>query len=433
MKNIAVLLTCLFILSDFTAGVSNKGLHEPFVPASIKPINKRLTNDLSESDFSGYIDRSVNRFISRNELKGASIAILKDEKLVFAKGYGFADEERNEPISPKHLFRIASISKLITATAVMKLRENGKLSLSDNVFGDNGIINDEKYFPYKDKRLNNITIKHLLEHSGGWTQRYGDPMFVPTTISKRVNEDGIATIDTYLKFITSRRLHFSPGTRSSYSNLGYVILGEVISRVSGMPYEEFVKQHVLLPLGITDMHLGNSRHADKFSNEVRYYEQKGSLPVKAFDGSKELRPKSDGGNNISLLGAAGGWIASPPELAKFLASVDGSPGLTDILSIESIEKMTKPNRRGFHPLGWRGTNKYGNWWRTGSMPGTAAMMKRKANGISWVFLSNTSSWKGPIFNSDIDRFMEQITKKVSSWPNHDLFYYYQPKEIFALD
>jgi CubicO group peptidase (beta-lactamase class C family) len=419
---LGILFTFILILSEFTFGISNRNASpEIIVPAEISSINHRISNKLSDSDISGYIDYSIKRFAARNELKGVSIAILKNEKLVFTKGYGFADKENNEGVTPAHLFRIASISKLVTATAIMKLSELGKLSLTDKIFGNNGIISNEEYMPYKDKRLNNITIKNLLEHSGGWTQKYGDPMFLPNTISKRVNENETANINTYLKFITSRRLHYKPGTMSSYSNMGYVILGEVISRVSNMPYEEFVKKHVLYPIGVSDMHLGNSVYENKFDNEVRYYEQKGSLPVKAFDGSGELKPKSNGGNNITLLGAAGGWIASPAELAKFLSSIDGFPDVKDIIGKESVVQMTKSHRNGFHPLGWRGTNKYGNWWRTGSMPGTAAMMKRKANGISWVFLSNTSSWKGPKFNSDIDKLMDRVTKKVSNWPNHDLF------------
>jgi len=214
--SLGILCTLTLILSDFTTGISHKGVSpETSVPDEIIPLNHRLTNDLSDSDHSKYIDHSVERFMAQNELKGVSIAILKDDKLVYTKGYGYADKENDELVNPKHIFRIASISKLITATAIMKLAELGKLSLSDPVFGEYGILNDEKYMPYRDKYLKDITIKNLLEHSGGWTQKYGDPMFVPNTIAKRVGEEGIASIDTYLKFVTSRRLHFKPGTMSS--------------------------------------------------------------------------------------------------------------------------------------------------------------------------------------------------------------------------
>lgn len=425
----------ILVLIDLTPGFSDRAnrddlsTNEPIL--DLPSLNLRLNNDLSEFENSNYIDRVVKRFMARNELTGVSLAIAKDEKLVFARGYGFADLENKIPTGPEHLFRVASVSKLITACAVMKLVENGKLRLDDKVFGNDGIVNDSIYQPYKDKSLVQISVRNLLNHSGGWTQKYGDPIFVPNRIADLVGDEYPATIETYLKFITSRRLHFKPGTMSSYSNMGYVLLSEVISRVSGMPYQEYVKTHILLPAGITDMHIGNSFHEDKFTNEVRYYEPEGALHESSYDGSGRICPKSDGGNNIQLLGAAGGWVASPVELMKLMTAIDGNPVVKDILSEASIIEMTTPHK-GFHPLGWRATNAYGVWFRTGSMPGTAAMMKRRADGLEWVFVSNTSNWQGPKFSRSINSMMGQIFRKVKVWPEHDLFEYYKPKDVLAL-
>ena len=350
-----------------------------------------------------------------------SIAIVKDEKLVFAKGYGFANEEAKIQITPNHLFRLASVSKLITAVAIMKLVENSKISLDSKVFGKYGILNDDKFLHIKDKRLENITVRHLLNHSGGWTQNYGDLAFLPKVVAKGVGESLPVNIDSYIKFVTTHKVHFEPGSYSAYSNLGYVILGKVISKVAGTGYESFVKSEVLAPAGIIDMQLGNSFFEQALPNEVRYYQPEDGQPIESFDGSGRMVPKTYGGNDIHLLGSAGGWLASVIDLMKLIVVIDNNSNVKDILSSESINEMTQVDAKGLDPLGWRTTNENGEWWRTGTLPGTSALVKRQSDGISWVILSNTSNSRGPRLAIDMDRIMSHILLKVDQWPNYDLF------------
>ena len=131
--------------------------------------------------------------------------------------------------------------------------------------------------------------------------------------------------------------------------MAYVFLGEVIKRKSGMEYEDYVKYKILAPMGIYDMHIGHSLEQDKFENEVTYYEQKGSMQVRSYDGENVRVPKSYGGNYIELLGPAGGWVASAAELAKFITHIDGFSNVPDFLRLESVETMTRqPNG---NPLG----------------------------------------------------------------------------------
>jgi len=430
---IGFLLIILMLLDLTRARTSDDQLPRVYYNQNhyLEPLNLRLSNHLSNFNYSAYIDRSVKRFMNRWELNGVSMAVVKDERLVFARGYGFADVENKIEVDPGHLFRIASASKLITGIAVMKLVEEGKLSLSDKVFGKEGILNKYK-LKARDRRLNDITVEHLLRHTGGWTQRYGDPAFYSLDIARKTNQPAPATIRSYIDFIASRRLHFTPGTRRSYSNMGYMLLGEVIAQSSGMSYEEYVKMAILHPLGINDMHIGRSLSSEKRFNEVRYYEQEGSLPIRSCYGTGEIVPKSDGGNNIELLGAAGGWIASPAEMARLVVAVNGtSKRKKDILQPESIQKMTK-SIRGFAPFGWKGTLSNGTWWRTGSMAGTSTMIMKYPDGTIWVFLVNTSSWKGSMFPSEIKKLMARILRRVKDrWPDHDLFEFYSPKEILA--
>ncbi len=388
-------------------------------------VNQRLTNNLSEFEGSPYIDYQVNRFMKRSELMGVSLAVVKDEKLVFSRGYGFADIENDELTSPQHLFRLASVSKLITAVAVMKLVENGKLRLTDNVFGENAILSDSVYGEIRDPKLKDITIQHLLEHTAGWTQRYGDPAFNPLVVARKVGDNPPATINSYLKFVYSRRLHFPPGTMYSYSNMGYMFLGEVIEKITGLAYEDYVRYHVLFPHGIYDMYLGKNLYENKYPNEVRYYEQDGSIKIRACNGDSSRVPKSYGGNDIELLGAAGGWIASAPELAKLVTLLDGFDNVPDILSDTSIEMMTQD---GSKPLGWKKTHS-GYWYRTGSFAGSVAMIARRPDGISWVFMSNNSNWQGPGFYDDVNWLMNKILRKVDQWPEHDLFQYYNMERL----
>lgn len=396
--------------------VSNK--HE--TTAFITPLNQRLDNSLCNFAYSKYIDHQMRRFMLRTELVGVSVAVVKNEKLVYVKGFGYANLENSVEVSPAHVFRIASVSKLITAVAIMKMVEDSLLTLNDKVFGETGIFNDSAYQKIKDPKLKDITIKHMLNHTSGWSQRYGDPMFVPLSIARKMGVEPPVTVDTYIKYVINRRLSYRPGSAYSYSNMAYVFLGEIIKRKSGMSYEDYVKYKVLAPMGITDMHIGHSLEKDKLDNEVTYYEQKGSLQVRSFDGSNVNVPKSYGGNYIELLGPAGGWVASAAELAKFLTNIDGFNKVPDFLSSESVDIMTK--QKG-NPLGWK--DAYGGYWvRTGSYAGTAAMLKRMPDGTEWVFIANTSSWKGPYFSKDINYFMNKIMRKVKKWPNFDLFHHY---------
>jgi len=383
----------------------------------------RLIPQASNFSSSSQIERIMERFMDRSALKGVTLALIKNEKLVYTQSFGWADQERDIPCSPTHLFRIASVSKLITAVGIMKLVEEGKMNLDDPVFGPNGFFNEPEYLEIKDHKLKQITVKHLLNHTSGWTQRYGDPMFNSLEIAQKVGVPPPATLDTYLRFVISRRLYYSPGSTYSYSNMGYLFLGAIIEKVSGMRYEDYIRYKILYPNGIYNCHIGGSRFEERRSNEARYYEQEGSERVLPFDGDTIPVPKTYGGNPITLLGAAGGWIASAPDLARFLCLIDGFDQVPDILSPESIRLMT-PTGTLEKPLGWKETNEY-HWYRTGSFAGSAAMLCRCTDGIEWVFLTNTSSWKGPDFSKDIVRLMNQILKRVKQWPETDLFSYYR--------
>lgn len=396
---------------------STRGLSDSL---QLLPANQVITNEDSELELTRKFDHQIERFMKKWELKGASFALMKDDRLIYSKGYGFADEEANVPMDVMHVFRIASISKLITAVGIMKLQEEGKLQLSDCVFGPEGILNDSIFLDIKDKRTKAITVENLLRHQGGYTITYGDPMFCPIAIAQKMKVQPPADLNTMIRFVLSRRLSYKPGESTAYSNIGYGILSKVIEKISGESYENYIRKHILLPAGCFDMHLGKNLYEDKLPNEVKYYEVSNAEQILACDGSGKLVPRSNGGNNIEELYGAGGWVASPSELLRFLASIDNNPIIPDILQPESIEYMTHKVSSTL-PIGWIETNNRGEWIRTGTLAGTSALMKRQADGYSWVFLTNTSSWKGSHFPTYINGAVNHAMATVTTWPERDLF------------
>lgn len=419
-------LLFLLIVAKFNVGVNPHEISNDYQELDTNGLNFRITNELSEFSGSKFIEKEANDFLRQWKIAGMTMSIVKDGKLVYAHGYGYSDIETKQPVTPGQLFRIASVSKLITAVAIMKLVEHKSISLDSKVFGPKAIIKDPIFNTVKDQRIYKITVRHLLAHAGGWSLHYGDMAFNSLLVLQLNGEAGPATMDTYFRFIASRKLHFDPGTRSSYSNMGYMFLRKVIESVTGQSYEKYVTNEVLKPIGITDMHIGRSYLSDRRFNEVKYYEADDNQMISCFDGSGRMVPKPYGGNPIELLGPAGGWVASSVELAKLMVMVDGFKTVPDMLPKNLISQMVE-NKFFRGPLGWKVVKDNGDWIRTGSMAGTSALVKRQSNGFSWVVILNSSCWKGPKLPAYINYMMGKIEKTIKIWPKQDLFKY-KPKD-----
>ena len=188
-----------------------------------------------------------------------------------------------------------------------------------------------------------------------------------------------------------------------------------------MKYEDYVIINILRPAGIYDMHIGHNLYHEKFPNEVKYFEPAGSAYCLAVDGSDKMVQKCYGGNDFNLLGAAGGWIASAPELAKLLTYIDGFDFQQDVLKKETILMMTNHEIAGIGLFGWRGADKHGTWWRTGTLSGTTALVMRQKNGINWVILLNTSAYKRNRLHSRLSYTMFASVYRTTKWPEINLF------------
>jgi hypothetical protein len=173
------------------------------------------------------------------------------------------------------------------------------------------------------------------------------------------------------------------------------------------------------------MVLAGNMPTQKAPFEVTYYEATSVALTPSLYGTGELVPPSYGGTDPEALGGAGAWLATAPDLMRFLLAIDGLDTRQDILTDQSIRFMTD-NSNGYAPVGWKATVMDGTWWRTGSFPGTAGIMKRQSNGLAWVVLLNTSAWNGPEIYSYINNMMYKVVSKSKEWPENDLFAYSMP-------
>ena len=418
-------ILCLFIgvlvaISRYTDSESVPEVEEE-VSGNEYCLNKSLTNALSDDANVVKMERYIRRWMAQNCIRGVSIAIMKDQKLVYCKGLGYANKEEDLAVEAGHIFRIASASKLITAVGIMKLVDDGKLSLKDKVFGPEGIL--PQFTNLGDKRIKDITVRQLLDHTSGFSRQRGDPMFRTADIMKWEHMDKTPTADQLIEFQLKMKLRDKPGRNPQYSNIGYLVLSRIIEQVSGQDYESYLKEHVLRPAGCYDMHLAHNYYEERYPNEVKYYGSSPKDVIVSYDGSGEKKLREYGGNNIRGLMGAGAWVASSAELMRLVASVDGKPGVLDILSKKSVREMKRIRSKKDFALGWaRYHAREGALVRTGTMSGTCASIELKERGLSFVFIGNTSHYTGPRFTNSIKLMMHTAMKNVKEWnTSRDLF------------
>jgi N-acyl-D-amino-acid deacylase len=372
------------------------------------------------------VDTVISTLMRKWAIPGGAVGIVKDGRLVYSRGFGYADAVARTEVAPDALFRIASLSKPVTAAAVLKLVEQGRLSLDAPAFA---LLPDITPLPGStvDPRLASITVRHLLEHSGGWDRDATfDPMFRTTQAAQATNTPAPATASAVIRYMLGRPLDFTPGTRYAYSNFGYAVLGRIVERVSGTSYEQFVQQAVLAPAGARRMRLGRSLEADRAPGEVRYYDR--STLTSVYPGGGTV-PAPYGGFSLEVMDAHGGWLASTVDLLRFATAVDGLPTRPDVLSAASIGLMTArpaaPLWAGspvHYGLGWLVRPAEGNWWHDGSLPGTTAFLVRTGTGLAWVALFNARDMvPNTTFAAELDGAMWEAVRGVTAWPTHDLF------------
>lgn len=380
-------------------------------------------------------DQAMAQFIAARGMPGGALAVVKDGRLVHARGYGWADKEKKTSVEPTSLYRIASISKPITGVAVLKLVEQGRLKLDDRAFD----LIPQKPLPgaKPDPRLRGITIRQCLQHTGGWDRdKSYDPMFRPKLIAEAVGETAPASASAVIRYMMGQPLDFDPGTRYAYSNFGYCVLGRVIEQLTGKSYEQFVKDAVLTPAGIKGMRLGRSVESGRAPNEVRYYMPEAETADSVFPGLPAKVPWPYGAFNLEAMDAHGGWLASAVDLARFAAALH-DPAKCPLLKPEPWRELhapppasVAPNTEGslkgaYYCCGFMSRpmdseRRRVNYWHTGSLPGTYTMLVRRWDGLAWGALFNQRS-KDRKLDGEIDPALHRAADAVKEWPKEDLF------------
>jgi CubicO group peptidase (beta-lactamase class C family) len=187
-------------------------------------------------ELGAFLDRVISAQLREDHIAGATISVVKDGRLFFAKGYGSADLQTGTPVSAQTtLFRIGSVSKLFTAAAVLQLVEQGKLNLHADV---NTYL---KTFHIPATYPEPITLAHLLTHTAGFEDR--ETGLYPLTTND------LESLGQWLAKHVPTRVR-PPGKLTAYSNYGYALVGYIVEQVSGMPFEQYVEQHLFQPLGM---------------------------------------------------------------------------------------------------------------------------------------------------------------------------------------
>jgi N-acyl-D-amino-acid deacylase len=378
-------------------------------------------------------EQRVRDLMKTYGIPGGAVAVVRDGKLFYARGFGYADVENRTPVQPDALFRIASVSKPITSAAIMKLVEEGKLALDDRVAP---FIADLTPAPgaIVDPRWEQITVRHLLNHTGGWdrTKPNGgfDPIDRPVTAAVAVNAPTPASSETLIRYMKGLPLDFNPGEKHAYSNFGYIILGRVIERVSGMRYEDYVRARVLVPVGANRTQQGKSRMKDALPEEVKYYRPGQGLNwpmVPSVFPGEGIVPLNYGGYHLEAGAASGAWVSSTIDLLRFVVKVDGRASPPDILTASLIAEMTSngatlcSDGSCYYAGGWvvRPVQNGATWSHGGDLPGTKAIVVRSYYNVSWVALFNTSAPNSLI--SELDVALWQALNAMTSFPTNDLF------------
>ena len=411
------------------------------VPGFVKDVSKRPWTGLpSQSPDLAAIDEMFQNFVDEHGAPGASLAISKNGKLVYARGYGWVDLENHQAVEPLSQFRVASISKPITAVVIMRLVELGKLKITDKVaellplsryLSDNG--------PLADSRWYDITIQHCLQHTGGWNREIGyDPMFQAVEFAKELRIPAPAGAKDVIRVMITRPLDDTPGEHYAYSNFGYCLLGRIIEEVTGKSYEEAAQELVLQPLGMKTTQLGRTLPQFRLPGEVKYYDEKQGMGDAVFaDLAEKKVPWPYGVWNLEAMDSHGGWTSSAIDLVRFVDATNPAchPGISKPETLDAmfrtrfqIPPFNSPASpdKVYYCLGWStrdaGNPGQFNAWHSGLLAGTSTLMVRRYDGLNWAVLFNSArDGTGQRHSTEIDPLLHKAVDSVQHWPEGDLF------------
>lgn len=322
----------------------------------------------------------VRKQMEKDKIPGLTIGFYIDD-YVWVKGFGYADLENKVPAKAESAYRIASVTKPFTATAILQLVEKGKIDLDAEI---------QTYVPYYPKQQWPVTVRQLLVHLGGG--QHGS-MLGPEYVSPR----------EVVGRISKHPLKFEPGTKYEYTTSGYNLLGAAIEEVTGKSFDDYLRENIFLPLGMTSTRMNSER--ELIPNRVRTYERvKGGIKVAHFV-------------DVSSRFGGGGLISTMPDLLKWARGVDSGK----VLSKNSLDLMYAPvamkngrysdmgHEGSYYAMGWLNWTMRGLWipMHGGGQIGTSAGLTRfPSKNMAIVFAANTEGADGAFY---AQRLYEMLT------------------------
>jgi CubicO group peptidase (beta-lactamase class C family) len=288
---------------------------KPAAPAAASPVDANAGHDLNAADVDVFLDGLVPALLQNNDVAGAVVIVVKDGKVFYSRGFGYADVKAKKPISVDDtLFRPGSVSKLFTCTAVMQLVEQGKLDLDRDV-------NDYIDFKIPATYSQPVTLRRIMTHTTGF-EEWGKDLFVPKA-------EDLEPLEGALKAHLPARI-FAPGEMPAYSNYAMALAGYIVQRVSGEKFENYIENHIYKPLGMSHASFVQPLPADL-------------APLM----STGYGAASNGARGFEFVNAppAGSMSVSAGDIAKFMIAhlQDGRYGDTQILRPETARMMHSRN------------------------------------------------------------------------------------------
>lgn len=425
-------------LNSTTAQYSALGYRATFVTSYETTSGSRYTSSWEEipkpkvwtvtgptSPLNSSFDARIQQFMQVRHIPNAALAVTKNSRLVLARGYTYAPIDW-PVMQPDSRFRVASLSKTLTGVGVMKLIENGQIGIDQPI---NTILDTSGWV---DSRINQVTVRHLLQHRAGWNSSVGtEPMYNDLLVSTTTGQPLPTTPQMIIDYMSTKPFDYDPGTGYAYSIFGYVVLGRIIETVTGMDYESWMRENIFSPIQMYGPRLANSLLDEQYPGEAPYVDpyQRVNRTVMG-PGTPEWLPLTYGALNIHSLFSSAGLISSAVDYARFLTAFD-DPDHSPLLSRATIDLMwspppgTPPNATWYYADGWNinPLGPPGLFWasHSGSMPGTATYYTRRHDGVNWVILFNTGDIVGLPGTAQINQELDTLINGTSQWPMGDFF------------
>ncbi len=343
------------------------------------PGTSQLPKPVSDEEASKELDAYIKKLEKENIFSG-NVLVARNGKIIFHQAYGMASKEFHYPNSLSTRFIIGSINKMFTATSILQLAEQKKLSLDDKVF-------DVLPGVLADSIARKIRIRHLLTHTSG----LGDFLF--TEEMSRKSKEYFRTIADYLPGLKDDRLFFEPGTRWQYSNTGFLLLGAIIEKVSGLSYEDYVNKNIYQPAGMVNTFFPELDNVNEGLADTYEKDYLTGKPV--FHNTRYYQ--------VIRGTPAGGGFSNCIDLLNFLQALNSGK----LLKAESVQLMESPKPEMNSPNYGFGMqifdeNSYGH---TGGGPGTNAVVRtdRKKN-LTVVILGNQNTGSSSVERTVFELF-----------------------------